>query len=449
MGTAKPQLVVLGNPENCKASLESLSAACDITYLLYENYEMGDSFSIPPAVIICSMPNNGCSTAEVAQSLRMNYPNEAIYYLVDSRESFNRVELQKNGFTDAFLLPNDKLVFETALKRDIAIASNGEMQVFRKVQLVDVEPGIELGFDLFLHFPANNRHVKYVSSKDTLNKEQTERLAKHQVRSAAVTENQVANFYKFTADRLRALGKNDAISATEKSERQQKAVRSLLAGIFSSAKVSDSIQDGRGIMQDCNEIVKTYVMAEASNSWYERFLKITASSNGTYGHAADVSSLAALLAIGLGLQNIEEIALAGLLHDIGTADLPAAICEKPAAQRTAEENIIYQTHPQHSVDMIKNKKMIVSEKVLKIILQHHERHDGTGYPNRTAGDRNCVEAQVLRVADELEKIISEESQHGHITPQQAVKKLLTENAAPIGPKMVSMDLARKILALLS
>jgi HD-GYP domain-containing protein (c-di-GMP phosphodiesterase class II) len=155
-----------------------------------------------------------------------------------------------------------------------------------------------------------------------------------------------------------------------------------------------------------------------------------------------------LLAIGLGVGDVDEIGLAGLLHDIGVADLPAEICEKSELDRTEEEKKIYETHPQKSVAMIKNKKIIVSEKVMTIISQHHERYDGKGYPNRPPGERLLVESQLLAVADAIEKITRVVANKARINMLEAARLVLKESATNAGGGLVSTALAKKLLTIL-
>ena len=448
MDPEKPNLIALGEFAAYEGLFESVSTACSIVRLRYAQYEVGDPFTMPPALVLCSVPPEGTATIELAQSLRMHYPDLPIYYVLETREGFDRPAFIKNGFTDAFMLPNDREFLETTIKRDIANASHGALRVFREVQLIDIEVGATLGFDLYLHLPANNRHVKIVSARDPLDEGKAARLLKHNINSASVTQEQISSFYKFSADRLRSLGKSDALSESEKVERRENAVRALLTGIFSQTNQIDSLEKGRGIMEDCSEIVKSYIIGDSKNSWYERFLKVSSAATGTYNHAANVSTLACLLAIGIGITEVEEIGLAGLLHDIGTADLPPEVCGKTQAERTPDENKIYESHPQKSVDMIKAKKIIVSPKVMNIILQHHEQYDGTGYPAKMAGDRILIEAQLLRVADEIEKLTTVVATRARVTMLEAVKTILGPQANAPGRAMISPELSRKILTLL-
>jgi HD-GYP domain-containing protein (c-di-GMP phosphodiesterase class II) len=400
-----------------------------------------------PAILLCGPPTDQMAPAEVAQSLRMLYPTTPIYFVTKVRQAFHRVNLIKNGFSDAFLLPNDTSILQVSLTRDLSHATSGKVKALRTVQLIDVPPGAVLGFDLYLYFPANKRHIKYVSSTDSLDEKRAQRLVDHKVQSALVSEDQIKDFYSFTASQLRNMG-GSAMSETEKKEKRERAVRDLLSGMFSESSKDDTLTQGRQIMADCQEIVKSYMaQGESKNPWYNRFLEVSASGENSYSHSANVSTFAALFSVGLGIGNPEEVALAGLLHDIGLSDLPLEISLKDEKDRTPEETAIYQKHPINSIELIKEKKMIVSENVMKFILQHHERYDGRGYPEAISGVRLKPESQLLALADRLDEMTTVREGHPRISHAEAIRQIAKEAADRPGESFIDPALLKKIMSL--
>ncbi|MBL7222818.1 MAG: HD domain-containing protein [Candidatus Brocadiae bacterium] len=125
----------------------------------------------------------------------------------------------------------------------------------------------------------------------------------------------------------------------------------------------------------------------------------------TGGHQQRVAHLSHRIALQLGLPNdqVEGIYVTGLLHDIGKIVIPAAILSKPGTLTNAEMAII-RTHPQVGYDILKGVGFpwLVSP----VVLQHHERLDGSGYPAGLAGDEVLLEARVLAVADVVEAMAS-------------------------------------------
>lgn len=125
----------------------------------------------------------------------------------------------------------------------------------------------------------------------------------------------------------------------------------------------------------------------------------------TADHQRRVASLACAIAreIGLNEWRINGIRIAGLLHDVGKMVVPAEILSKPGKISEHEFSII-KTHPIVGYEIL--KKVVFPWPVTDAILQHHERLDGSGYPNGLAGDEIVLEAKILGVADVVEAMSS-------------------------------------------
>ena len=125
----------------------------------------------------------------------------------------------------------------------------------------------------------------------------------------------------------------------------------------------------------------------------------------TAGHQARVAELAHAMAVRLGLsgERLEGLRVAGMLHDIGKIHIPAEILAKPTHLSDLEMGIM-RTHSQVGYDIL--KEIEFPWPVAQIVLQHHERLDGTGYPNALSGDDVLPEARILAVADVVEAMSS-------------------------------------------
>jgi len=142
----------------------------------------------------------------------------------------------------------------------------------------------------------------------------------------------------------------------------------------------------------------------------------------TAGHQRRVSGLAGVIAKDMGLsdEKIEGVRMAGLIHDIGKLSVPAEILSKPS-QLTGTEFDLLKAHPQVAYDILKAIDLIKMHPqdgynvlkeiefpwpVAQIVLQHHERMDGSGYPQGLKGDDILLEARILAVADVVEAMSS-------------------------------------------
>ncbi len=126
----------------------------------------------------------------------------------------------------------------------------------------------------------------------------------------------------------------------------------------------------------------------------------------TSGHQRRVSALAEAIARKMGLPEescVAVIRTAALIHDIGKINVPAEILSKPTPLTDAEFNVV-KAHPQIGYDIL--KKAMLPDPVAEVVLQHHERLDGSGYPQHLTADNILPEAQILAVADTVEAMSS-------------------------------------------
>jgi PAS domain S-box-containing protein/putative nucleotidyltransferase with HDIG domain len=141
----------------------------------------------------------------------------------------------------------------------------------------------------------------------------------------------------------------------------------------------------------------------------------------TAGHQQRVARLANAIAREMGLKDdqIEGIKMAALIHDIGKIYVPAEILNKPGRLTDIEYNLI-KTHPQLSYDIL--KAIEFPWPVARAILQHHERINGSGYPEGLTSDDIIMEAKILAVADVVEAIYSNRPYR----PARGIEKALEE-----------------------
>jgi PAS domain S-box-containing protein/putative nucleotidyltransferase with HDIG domain len=125
----------------------------------------------------------------------------------------------------------------------------------------------------------------------------------------------------------------------------------------------------------------------------------------TSGHQRRVSDLARRIAQEMQLDHdiVECVRIAGILHDIGKISIPAEILSKPTALNDIEFSIIKQ-HPERAHEIL--KEIDFPWPIAEIVLQHHERLDGSGYPNGLRSGEILLEARILAVADVVEAISS-------------------------------------------
>ena len=125
----------------------------------------------------------------------------------------------------------------------------------------------------------------------------------------------------------------------------------------------------------------------------------------TAGHQRRVAELASAIAREMGLpdEQVNGLHLAATVHDIGKIHIPAEILSKPGRLSPIELSLV-KTHAQAGYDILKNVEF--PWPIADIIRQHHERQDGSGYPQGLKGEQILPEARILAVADVVESMIS-------------------------------------------
>ena len=141
----------------------------------------------------------------------------------------------------------------------------------------------------------------------------------------------------------------------------------------------------------------------------------------TSGHQMRVAGLTRAIAESLALSQdqIEGAFMAASIHDIGKISLPAEILTKPV-QLTDIEISLIQAHAQAGFDILKGIEF--PWPIADIIVQHHERMDGSGYPRGLAGEEILIEARIIGVADVVETMAS----HRPYRPSMGIDKALQE-----------------------
>jgi putative nucleotidyltransferase with HDIG domain len=162
----------------------------------------------------------------------------------------------------------------------------------------------------------------------------------------------------------------------------------------------------------------------------------------TAGHQRRVSDLARGVAAEMALtaHQIDGIRMAGLIHDLGKICVPAEILSKPG-QLTEIEHTLIKDHPQVGYEIL--KEIEFPWPVAQIVLQHHERIDGSGYPVGLSGDDIIIEAKTLAVADVVEAMASHRPYRPTLGRDMALEEISQNRGVLYDPDVV--DACMKLL----
>ncbi|MGE5327964.1 MAG: HD domain-containing phosphohydrolase [Deltaproteobacteria bacterium] len=162
---------------------------------------------------------------------------------------------------------------------------------------------------------------------------------------------------------------------------------------------------------------------------------IEAKDNYTRGHSYRVSKFAVVIAEKMGLpkEQIDEIRIAGILHDVGKIGIPDAILRKPS-RLTDDEFEQIKKHPTISRKIL--EPVGLSEATIKAIACHHERWDGKGYPFGISKEGLSIEAQIISVADALDAMTSNRAYRSAMSEEDAINEILRCKDSQFSPEVV-------------
>jgi diguanylate cyclase (GGDEF)-like protein len=217
----------------------------------------------------------------------------------------------------------------------------------------------------------------------------------------------------------------------EFSERQLR----LLAGIAHQAKLAlTNAGNFQSLEKTFIETVEALANALEANDEY------------TSSHARWITDLSLKVGEGLGLdgRSLKRLELGALFHDIGKIGIPEAILSKPGPL-TDDERKIVEKHPELGERIIAPIDRL--EEVRPIVRHCHERYDGTGYPDRRAGDDIPIESRIILVCDAYHAMTTDRPYRRRLPQAEAVRRLEEGAGTQFDPRVV--EVCKRVLAKLS
>lgn len=155
----------------------------------------------------------------------------------------------------------------------------------------------------------------------------------------------------------------------------------------------------------------------------------------TRDHSEKVAKLAFIISreMGFSKQKAKKVYWAGLMHDIGKLFIPSKIINKKE-ELTAEEFELIKKHPQRGYELLNSSEIL--KPISKYVLYHHEKWNGTGYPEGLKANEIPLISQILGVADAWHAMISQRSYRDSLSFKQALVEIKKNKAKQFSPRVV-------------
>ena len=242
-----------------------------------------------------------------------------------------------------------------------------------------------------------------------------------QIRSALTTPPKTWDPEKLVPPELREAVRDQALPPEKKSKIVYESSRVLVQRLFEDPK-AENIQAAKNSIAD----VVDMIIADDATAKY--LLKITACDFYTYTHSVNVGVFSILLAKSLFGQsdahNMHELGAGFFLHDIGKVRIDPAILNKPA-RLTDEEMMKMKSHPFQGYKILKETNQL-TEECMVIVMQHHEREDGTGYPRSLRRNEIHPYGRICCIADVYDALTADRPYKQRLDTFSALKVMKEE-----------------------
>lgn len=220
--------------------------------------------------------------------------------------------------------------------------------------------------------------------------------------------------------KLEKFGKFDPEESSSADDKQDV----VLTSVTKKFAERMNIRDNR-IIKKPNQVLSTIIFGSKTEPWWIHVKALSNYVDWLYTHSIDVAIISLMMAVELGYSDEEHfnVGLGALLHDVGKLLVPKSIIQKPGSL-TAMEISLIRKHCELGRSSLEGFNL--PKEYTDIVMQHHERLDGSGYPRGLKGDEICQNAKIVMIADAVDAITSFRPYRKPQTMDVAIKKLRNE-----------------------
>lgn len=375
--------------------LAELKASHTVKYVPLTPDVASVKFDSQRCSIICiDHETNPNLALEMAQIFRMNYPFSKIYLVTKKLFAFDKKTYRKNGFDDAFIVPWEKASLFSELEAADLSLRCPDLVNYTPVFVSDLTPGEILPVNLHIFLSLNGMLLTLARAGEPLIADKLKKAADAKQNVLYIHKDEFQSFkahYRETHPGQK--------SSTERFSELDHSCRELLSEIFTEQSKDNTFAKSGELLKELKGVLQNYVgqfSADRASNIISMFINRT---GNPYNHAINVAIYGGLFAGVLNHPQPIDIALAGLFHDLGLSQLEEKYHEIEPWNVKPDEMSVYRTHVQRSMDIVRNKKLVLPERTFAAIAQHHEKMSGDGYPEQLHGIQICVEAKILAIAD--------------------------------------------------
>lgn len=265
---------------------------------------------------------------------------------------------------------------------------------FIPIALASLRVDTVTDFDLYLGLEVGQPPVLYRDKRLPFTEDVLGRLKESRVKELYIEASQESQYQQYIERNLQALLTDDHIELHEKADILYTSARGLVKEMLEKPTLPGGVKRCQGLVENAIHFVF------GSPGAFEYLLRVTSFDYYTYTHSVNVFIYSIVLAQRVGLLDytgMSEFGLGTLLHDIGKSRIDPAILRSKGAL-TEEQWRIVKCHPADGEEILKERDG-VGDTALDVVRHHHEKLDGSGYPDALANGGISGFARVVAIAD--------------------------------------------------
>lgn len=342
------------------------------------------------------------------------------------------------GVDQVFLMPLQKdQAINFIFTNDPVLITKEDLEFdhLQRVQIWEIEKLTKIPFDIYLFLPGNKRIVNYLHKDAPVESKLIEKFKANPNYNLYIKKTDLRYYNEYCSQKLTSLAANKSLNENEKIKALQGQLQNMMNPYFSEGELTyeESRQALEGLNRAFNDLSR---MTEYKIHNTEDMQKLAYQKMTSVSHSQNVAIYCSLFGMMCGINRPGALRLGGLLHDIGLADIGPELVGRRAEEMSEEERSRYQLHPGNAKQELSDRKIQVDQDVYDMILFHHERLDGSGYPYGKKKNEIPATAKICAFADEYDKLTSVRPGYVVKTPAEAMAILTGPNSNVFDPDLM-------------
>jgi response regulator RpfG family c-di-GMP phosphodiesterase len=364
-------------------------------------------------------------TLEWTQMLKIAF-NTPLVVFYDSTSMLEFAFIKKNG-ADVLLHTHYDAEFIVDKLIDLVHwedENTPPLGLLNPLAIEDLSLEMDLNFDLYVHLPGNQKSI-LVRRKGTALDEKLVDKVKASQQNVYFKKSQLKQFLEYSRTALSLNNSTESIGVTDKVLKTRQRIQQIISEFFDEN--AKDYKSGKVIFENCEKIIEEFEIRKwttPQQAW-RTIVQFSGRPRTYYNDVISLTIFAAGFAYLLDKkpEEITELALAAMLHNIGLATLTKPVLNPDVATMSEEDKVEYLHYPEKSVVKIKSKKVPLPPAVSDLILQHREKPGGGGFPRRNASVSHHPLSRILQLAVTFLELTQLENNQAKYTIRSAFSHL--------------------------